>query len=212
MMRKMRATERPYLVAKRVFDAGISVVVCSLGAIPIAIVCAAIRVESPGSPVFRQRRVGRCGKSFDMWKLRTMYVDAEENIAQYLSSEQLCEWETEHKVIDDPRVTRVGRFLRKTSLDEIPQFLNVLMGDMSVVGPRPVTYEELHWYGDDTSEILSVRPGVTGYWQAFARNDATWESGERQAMELQYVRNFSASLDAKIFLRTFSAVLGMTGR
>lgn len=203
---------RTYLVAKRALDVGVSVVVIAATAVPVALTCAAICIESPGKPLFRHERVGRNGKRFRMWKLRSMYEDAEERIGGYLSPEQMVEWENEHKVSDDPRITKIGRVLRRTSLDELPQFLNVLVGDMSVVGPRPVTLKELRYLGDDAAEVLSLRPGITGYWQAFARNDATWESGKRKRMELYYVRNVSLSLDAKIFLRTFSAVLGMTGR
>ena len=201
-----------YDVFKRAFDICSSLAVCGVGALPVVFICAAIRIESPGTPLFRQGRVGVNGKPFGMWKLRTMYIDAEQNVSHYLTPKQMDEWKRERKVKDDPRVTHVGRLLRKTSLDELPQFINVLLGDMSVVGPRPVTTEELHWFGDDIGEILSVRPGVTGYWQAYARNEATWESGDRQQMELYYVRNASFALDAKIFLRTFNAVFEMTGR
>lgn len=202
----------PYRHVKRALDVAASFAVCVVGAIPVAITCAAIRLESPGSPMFRHERVGMGGKKIGILKLRTMYSDAEENIDKYLSPEQMRAWETEHKVENDPRVTRIGRFLRKTSLDELPQFANVLVGDMSVVGPRPVTEEEIAFYGDNADEILSVRPGITGYWQAYARNDATWESGERQQMELTYLRNIGANMDAHIFFRTFGAIFGLTGK
>ena len=156
--------------------------------------------------------MGKDGKRFRALKIRSMYADAETNMAKYLTPEQITQWETEHKLDDDPRITRVGRFVRKTSIDEIPQFVNVLLGQMSLVGPRPITEEELVWFGDDVDEFLSVTPGITGYWQAYARNDATWESGERQKMELYYVRNRSLALDARIILKTFSAVIGGTGQ
>lgn len=211
---KTRSSGGPlsYPNVKRVLDVGVACGVTAIAIAPIGIACAAICIESRGLPVFRQERIGQYGKPFRMWKLRTMYVDAEDNIEKYLSPEQLFKWQTEHKVDEDPRITRVGRVLRKTSLDELPQFLNVIAGEMSIVGPRPVTKEEIERYGSDAEEILQFRPGITGYWQAFARNDATWESGERQAMELFYVRNVSMKLDAKIFLRTFGAVIGLTGR
>lgn len=203
---------RTYLIAKRALDVGTSLAVIAVGTIPVAITCVAICVESPGKPLFRHERIGRNGKRFGMWKLRSMYADAEDDIKTYLTPTQLAEWENEHKVSDDPRITKIGRVLRKTSLDELPQFLNVLVGDMSVVGPRPITAKELKYLGEDADEVLALRPGITGYWQAYARNDATWESGKRKDMEMYYVRNVSFGLDAKIFLRTFSAVLGMTGR
>ncbi len=197
---------------KRGIDVGVSLAVCAVSVVPLAVACAAICAESPGAPVFQHERVGKNGKLFGMWKLRTMYSDAEERMEHYLTPSQLEQWRREHKVDNDPRVTKVGRILRRTSLDELPQFINVLTGSMSVIGPRPVTPSELTWYGEHVDEILSVRPGITGYWQAFARNQATWESGERQSMELLYVRNVSLSMDAAVFLRTFGAVAGLTGR
>ncbi len=197
---------------KRVADVGTSLVAIAIGAIPIAISSLAICVESPGAPIFKQERIGKNGVPFGMWKLRTMYADAETNVEHYLTEEQQEQWERERKVDDDPRVTKVGNALRKISVDELPQFINVLMGEMSVVGPRPVTADELEWFGEDTDEVLSVRPGVTGWWQAYARNDATWESGERQSMELYYVRNMSLLLDLRIFFHTFVAVFKLTGR
>ncbi|MBR3160303.1 MAG: sugar transferase [Atopobiaceae bacterium] len=197
---------------KRAADIGTSLVAIAAGAIPIAISSLAICVESHGAPIFRQERVGKDGVPFGMWKLRTMYADAEANVESYLTEEQQEQWERERKVDDDPRVTKVGNVLRKISVDELPQFINVLVGDMSVVGPRPVTADELEWFGDDAAEVLSVRPGVTGWWQAYARNDATWESGERQNMELYYVRNMSLLLDLRIFFHTFVAVFKLTGR
>lgn len=205
-------TPRSYRYIKRAVDIGTSLFVAVISAIPVAATCLAIRIESFGSPLLRLPRVGRNGKLFGMYKLRTMYEDAEDRIEGYLSPEQLQEWEAEHKVEDDPRITRVGRLLRKTSLDEFPQFLNVILGDMSIVGPRPVTEEELERYGDDVDTVLSARPGVTGYWQAYARNDATWESGERQQMELHYVLHISPRFDMRIILKTFGAIFNLTGK
>lgn len=120
--------------------------------------------------------------------------------------EQLEQWEREQKVDDDPRITRVGRFLRNTSLDELPQFLNVLTGDLSVIGPRPVTIEETYEFGNARDEFLSVKPGITGWWQVTERNNATWENGDRQMLELFYVRHASLALDLRIFVRTFKAM------
>ena len=208
------ATQRAgaYRYIKRGLDIGASIVVTVVMAVPVAATCVAICLESPGTPVFCHERVGKGGRRIGVFKLRTMYIDAEENMRDYLSPAQIAQWESEHKVDNDPRVTKIGRFLRKTSLDELPQFLNVLAGQMSVVGPRPVTAAELGHFGDDLPEVLSVRPGITGFWQAYARNDATWESGKRQRMELYYVRNISAGLDARIFFRSFGAIFGLTGK
>lgn len=197
---------------KRMLDIGASLAAIAVGTVPIAVTSLAICLESPGAPLFRQERIGRYGVPFGMWKLRTMYTDAEQNVERYLTPAQREQWRRERKVDHDPRVTKVGRVLRKASLDELPQFLNVLVGDMSVVGPRPVSATELKWFGDDAEEVLSVRPGVTGWWQAYARNGATWESGERQRMELYYVRNMGIDLDLRIFMHTFVAVFRLTGR
>ena len=174
--------------------------------VPVTIVCAVIVVESPGSPFFLQERVGKGGKSIRILKLRTMVADAHSCPEKYLTSEQLDVWRREQKVDDDPRITKVGCFLRRTSLDEVPQFLNVLKGDLSVIGPRPVTYEETYEFGEARGEFLSCKPGITGWWAVTDRNDSTWESGERQARELFYVRHMSLGLDARVFIKTFKAM------
>ena len=135
-----------------------------------------------------------------------MVSDAHEHPEKYMSAKQLVQWKREQKVDDDPRVTRVGKFLRRTSLDELPQFLNVLAGDLSVIGPRPVTFEETFEYGDARDEVLSCKPGITGWWAATDRNDSTWESGQRQARELFYVRHQSFGLDARVFFKSFKAM------
>ena len=132
-----------------------------------------------------------------------MYSDAHEHPEKYLSDVQMVQWKREQKVDNDPRVTRIGRVIRKTSIDELPQFLNVLAGDLSVIGPRPVTLDETYEFGENRDEILSVRPGITGLWQATARNRATWENGRRQELELYYVRNRGYGMDAYIFLNRY---------
>lgn len=201
-----------YRFIKRTFDIVFSGAVAAVLAIPVAVIGLAISLESPGGPIFRQRRVGKGGKEIRIFKLRSMYSDAHEHPEKYLSAEQLAQWNREQKVDDDPRVTSIGRFIRKTSLDELPQFLNVFIGDMSVVGPRPVTERETYEFGSDRALVLSVRPGITGLWQVTARNDATWESGERQRLELEYVKNRSVGMDLRIILGTFGAVLKKTGQ
>ena len=195
-----------YLAAKRAFDIVFSAGVCVVLAIPVAVACVAIVADTPGKPFFRQERIGQGGKKIYIFKLRTMVSDAHEHPEKYMTAEQLARWEREQKVDDDPRVTRVGRFLRHTSLDELPQFLNVLTGDLSVIGPRPVTLEETYEYGDAREEVLACKPGITGWWAATDRNDSTWESGMRQARELFYVRHQSFSLDVRVFAKTFKAM------
>lgn len=195
-----------YRAVKRVFDVVFSGVACLIGLIPGAILCAVICADSPGSPIFRQERVGKDGKTIRIFKFRTMVADAHEHPEKYLTPEQLEIWNRELKLDDDPRITRVGRFLRKTSLDEVPQFLNVLVGDLSVIGPRPVTRDETYEFGAARDEFLSCKPGITGWWQVTERNDATWENGDRQLLELFYVRHASIPLDLRIFFRTFKAM------
>lgn len=158
--------------------------------------------------MFRQSRVGKGGKEIRIWKLRSMYADSHEHPERYLDEFQMAQWRREQKVTDDPRVTRVGRFIRNTSLDEVPQFINVLVGDMSVIGPRPVTLAETYEFGDARDEALSVRPGITGWWQVTDRNNATWADGTRQALELHYVRNQGFAIDAGCFCGTFGAMFG----
>lgn len=195
-----------YRAVKRAFDIVFSGVACVVGLVPEAIACAAICLDSPGAPIFRQERVGLGGRKIYIYKFRSMYSDAHTHPERYLDDAQMAQWEREQKVDDDPRVTRVGRFLRRTSLDEVPQFLNVLKGDLSVIGPRPVTEAETYEFGAARDEFLSCKPGITGWWQVTERNDATWENGERQLLELFYVRHASLALDARIFIRTFRAM------
>lgn len=204
-----------YRACKRVFDIAFSVGVTLVLAIPVAAACVAIRLETPGAPVYAQERVGMDGRVIRVLKLRSMVADAG-NVEKYLGPEQLRQWQVERKVDDDPRVTRVGGFIRKTSLDELPQFLNVLKGDLSVIGPRPITAAELeqHFSPSECEELLSVRPGITGLWQATERNEATFESGRRQQIELRYVRERGFAMDVKCFFGTFGAMFGKkaTGR
>lgn len=138
-------------------------------------------------------------------------VDADD-VEKHFNKEQLIEWKRERKVSNDPRTTALGRFLRRTSFDEIPQFLNVFVGQMSTVGVRPVVKDELRHYNGDAQEFLSLKPGVTGWWQVHSRNAAVYEDGRRQEQELYYVRHANIGLDFKIFLRTFKVVVQGTGR
>lgn len=195
-----------YRVLKRIFDIAFSAGACVALAIPVAAACVAICVDTPGKPFFRQERIGQGGKRIYIFKLRTMVADAHEHPEKYMTPTQLETWMREQKLDNDPRVTRVGRMLRHTSLDELPQFLNVLTGDLSVIGPRPVTLEETYEYGNARDEVLACKPGITGWWAATDRNDSTWNSGQRQARELFYVRHQSIGLDARVFVKTFKAM------
>jgi Undecaprenyl-phosphate galactose phosphotransferase WbaP len=187
------------------------VVVCAIGmvvAIPLGILFAVlIMVTSRGSPIYGHERIGRAGRRFTVWKFRTMVKDADRVLERHLDEhpELRQEWEQEHKLRNDPRVTAVGRFLRATSLDELPQFWNVIRGEMSLVGPRPIVEAEVFRYRDMFDLYLQVRPGISGLWQVSGRSDTTYD--ERVALDVAYVRNWSVWLDVWILLRTVRAVI-----
>ena len=194
-----------YFFVKRLFDILFSLVVL-VPFLPIWLIIAiCVSIDTHSTPVYVQKRVGEGGKPFNILKFRTMVKDSD-NVEKYLTGADLETWKRERKVDNDPRITRVGRFLRRSSLDEIPNFLNVLTGSMSVVGPRPITSDELQAFGIHKQKLLSVRPGITGWWQVEARNEADFKSGERQSMELYYVDNASFRLDIKVFFKTFKAM------
>lgn len=195
-----------YLAVKRLFDIVFSFVVCAVLFVPALVVCAIIALESPGNPFFCQERVGLRGKTIHIFKFRSMVADAHTAPEKYMNQQQLATWKREQKVDNDPRITRIGAFLRRTSLDEVPQFINVLTGDLSVIGPRPVTLQETYEFGNARDEFLSCKPGITGWWQVTDRNDATWENQQRQLAELFYVRHASFALDSRIFWRTFGTM------
>jgi Undecaprenyl-phosphate galactose phosphotransferase WbaP len=172
----------------------------------------ALMVSLDGGPVFyRHKRIGRDGKPFGCLKFRTMILGAEACLNEYLSyhPEQRREWEQDQKLAFDPRVTAIGNVLRRLSLDELPQLVNVLVGEMSLVGPRPVTEGELKHYGAAASAYLAVRPGLTGPWQVSGRNDVSYAT--RVAMDEAYVRNFSLWNDIVILLSTPGVVLSKKG-
>ena len=202
---------RCYVFVKRAFD-----IVASAAALiilsPIMLIAAIlVYVDDPGKVFYGHIRIGKNGRPFKMWKFRSMYMNADKMI-DLLTPEQAKQYYTEFKIDNDPRITKIGNFLRKTSLDELPQLFNVLCNDMSLVGPRPLIESEIQTYYEDTHDVLlAVKPGVTGYWQAYARNNATYQSGERQKMEMYYVRNASLWLDIKILFKTVESVLKKSG-
>ena len=161
--------------------------------------------------LFAHKRIGQHGKEFPCYKFRTMCVDADARLKEYLAAnpEAREEWERDFKLKDDPRVTRVGRVLRRTSLDELPQLLNVLKGQMSLVGPRPIVKAEIPRYGSYIADFYMVRPGITGMWQVNGRSDTTYD--ERVQMDSWYVRNWSVWLDLSLLWKTVSVVLNHKG-
>lgn len=173
----------------------------------IAIIALLIRLDSPGAIFYRHTRLGRGGKPFRAWKFRSMVYNAEEVLQDYLDRHpELREsWERDHKLKNDPRVTPIGRFLRRTSLDELPQLWNILRGEMSLVGPRPIVDEEVKHYGDKFELYTKVTPGLTGLWQVSGRNNITYD--ERVNLDAYYVRNWSVWLDCYILMRTIWVVM-----
>ena len=200
-----------YQFVKRFIDICISGAALFLLSPVLIIVAVLVYVSDPGKIFYGHLRIGKNGKPFKMWKFRSMYMNADKMIDQ-LTDEQKKQYYTEFKIDNDPRITPIGNFLRKTSLDELPQFFNVLCNDMSLVGPRPLIESEIQTYYEDTYDVLlALKPGITGYWQAYARNNATYQSGERQKMEMYYVHNASLRLDIKILFKTIGSVLKKQG-
>jgi Undecaprenyl-phosphate galactose phosphotransferase WbaP len=188
--------------SKRAMDIALALFL-GLVALPLGLLIAAVvRIDSPGPVLFAHTRVGRGRRPFRLWKFRSMAADADGTLEEYLERhpEQAREWALTHKLREDPRVTRVGRFLRKTSLDELPQLWNVLLGDMSMVGPRPIVAEEIAKYGAAFGLYARVLPGLTGLWQVSGRNDTGYT--RRVELDTHYIRNWSALLDARVLLKT----------
>jgi Undecaprenyl-phosphate galactose phosphotransferase WbaP len=197
-------------VAKRFVDV-IGSVVLGLVFSPLIIVIVFLMRRKAGSVLYRHRRVGRGGQMFSCLKFRTMVPNADQALRELLESnpELQAEWVRDHKLRNDPRVTRLGRFLRRTSLDELPQLLNVLSGEMSLVGPRPVVREELLRYGRSVGTYLTVKPGITGLWQVTGRNNTDYR--RRVVLDTYYVRNQNLLLDLYILAKTTGVVLGGKG-
>jgi len=197
---------------KWIFDLVVSIVFLPFILLAICIIGILIKIDSPGPIFYRHTRVGQHGKKIDVIKFRSMYLDSKEKLEEILKNdpEKRLEWETYYKLKDDPRVTRIGRFLRKTSLDELPQIFNVLKGDMSLVGPRPVLMDEIKKYYKEYSEYYYlVPPGITGLWQVSGRNDEDYDF--RVNIDTWYVLNWSIWLDITILFKTIKVVLKMEG-
>lgn len=197
-----------YLGFKRAFD----IVVSFMGLVFLApiflLIMLIIKIDSKGSCFFIHKRIGKNGKELGVFKFRTMVSNAEE-LLKTLTPEQEKEYKQHFKIENDFRITRVGKILRKTSLDELPQLLNIFLGSMTLIGPRPVMEEELEKYGKYKDTFLSVTPGLTGYWQANGRSNTTYE--ERVEMDMYYISHMNVLLDMKIVLQTVKSVLKKEG-
>ena len=197
------------LAIKRVFDLAGSMVGMVLLAVATVIVGPIIKMESPGPIFFKQKRVGKNGRYFYLYKFRSMYVDAEERKSELMAQNEMSG--LMFKMDNDPRITKVGKFIRKTSIDELPQFINVLKGDMSLVGTRPPTVNEFNQYEGHHKRRLSMKPGITGMWQAYGRNTVK-DFEDVVKMDLNYIDNWSLGLDMKILGKTVITVFTNGGK
>lgn len=210
-MAGLRVNERLLLpmprIMKRLMDVALIVLALPLLLPIFALITLLIKRNSPGPVFYCQKRVGRDGQPFYAWKFRSMVQNADAALAKYLAANPAAqeEWNLDHKLRNDPRITRIGKFLRKTSLDELPQLWNVLRGEMSLVGPRPIVDAEICKYAEHFDLYTKVKPGITGMWQISGRNDTTYE--ERVELDAFYSRNWSPFLDIYILARTIKVVL-----
>lgn len=202
--------KKMYLFIKRMFDIVVSGF-CLIILLPIFLfICILIKLDSKGKVFYKHKRIGKHGEYIYLYKFRSMYSDSKERLEELLKNPKIKqEWEENYKLEHDPRITKVGNILRKTSLDELPQLLNILKGDMSLVGPRPVIDEEIEKYGLYKNKFLSVTPGLTGWWACNGRSCTSYE--KRMELELYYVNHCSIWLDIKCIFKTVIAVIKKDG-
>ncbi|MEZ5910799.1 MAG: sugar transferase [Paracoccaceae bacterium] len=195
-------------IGKRVLDIAL-VAAAAPFVVPVVAALAVAIAADGGKPFYSQMRVGRAGKPFRMWKLRSMVPDADQRFQAYLDEnpEARAEWEEKQKLTDDPRITRIGQFIRKSSLDELPQLWNVLTGEMSLVGPRPMMLNQQMLY--PSTAYYRLRPGLTGYWQTIGRSKSSFEA--RALYDTAYDRDLSLATDVRLIYRTIGVVIGGTG-
>jgi len=200
-----------YRVVKRCLDIFLILLASPFLFLTLGAVALLVMLSSPGPIFYSHRRIRKSGAFFSMWKFRTMCVNSAEVLEEYLSRhpEARAEWNKTHKLRHDPRITPIGSFLRRYSLDELPQFWNVLMGHMSLVGPRPIVAAEVEKYADSFECYCRVKPGLTGLWQVSGRSELAYS--ERVALDCEYVGRWSLRKDFKILLKTFNVVLHQDG-
>ena len=203
----IRNQSRSGRTLKRIGDIVFSLIVLTLGSPIFILIAILVKLSSPGSVFYIQKRVGRNYREFGCIKFRTMYKDADDLLPNLLEKYPLMrkEFEKDFKLRKDPRITKLGRFLRRSSLDELPQFFNVLKGEMSVVGPRPIVSNEIIKYSLFMEEVISVRPGLTGLWQVSGRNNLSYK--KRVELDLFYARNRNFLLDLEIIILTLGVLL-----
>ena len=195
-----------YIIFKLFFDNLFAFTSLFIGLPLFFIISLLVKCSSRGPIFYSQRRLGKNKKPFKCLKFRTMHAEAEDILDNLIKNNKTLrrEFEASHKLKNDPRITNIGHFLRKTSLDEIPQFINVLKGEMSIVGPRPIVKEELEKYGESINQVLSVKPGITGLWQVSGRNNLSYK--RRVYLDCLYVKNINLILDIRIIIRTFGVI------
>ena len=203
-----RIFEPTELILKRIMDLAGGLIGVLMTIVIGIVVVPAIYIESPGPVIFKQVRIGRNGRRFKIFKFRSMYADAEARKKELLEKNEMNG--LMFKIKEDPRITRVGKFIRKTSIDELPQFFNVLKGDMSLVGTRPPTEEEFLQYEERHKRRLSLKPGITGMWQVKGRNNVV-DFEEVVRLDLEYIDNWSIWMDVKLLLQTIYVVLFQKG-
>ncbi len=210
-LRDLPTQTRKYELGKRIFDIVLAVLICPIVALLILLIGGLIALTAGWPVFFRQRRIGQHGREFFIWKFRTMHLHGERILAEHLrrDPEARDEWHHAHKLRNDPRITRLGKILRKTSLDELPQILNVFSGDMSFVGPRPIVRAETEKYAERYPYYLAAVPGITGLWQVSGRSDVSYET--RVILDETYVCKWSLLRDIKILMRTPRAVCNRDG-
>ena len=196
-----------YKLIKSLFDILFSLIIL-VTLIPLFLIIALlIKLSSRGSIFFLQERIGKNNVPFNCIKFRTMYPEAKDILQNLLNKDEKIkkEFEETHKIKNDPRITTIGKLLRKTSLDELPQFFNVLRNEMSIVGPRPIVKAEKKKYGKNLIKVLSIKPGITGLWQVSGRNNLTYK--KRVKLDINYVKNYNLLMDIRILIRTFGVIL-----
>ena len=204
---KKKSSLNFYRLLKRIFDLLFSLLFLIFSLPFFLIISLLVKLSSRGPIFFLQERIGKNNIPFRCIKFRTMYPEAKDIIENILMKDKNLkkEFEETHKLKNDPRITAIGKLLRKTSLDELPQFINVLRGEMSIVGPRPIVKEEKKKYGKNLKRVLSIKPGITGLWQVSGRNNLTYK--KRVMLDINYVRNYNLLMDIRILIRTFGVIL-----
>ena len=204
---RIKITSKFYKLIKNLFDKLFSLFVL-IAFVPLFLIIALlIKLSSRGPIFFLQERVGKNNVPFKCIKFRTMYPEAKDILQNLLNKDEKIkkEFEETHKIKNDPRITTIGKLLRKTSLDELPQFFNVLRNEMSIVGPRPIVKAEKKKYGKNLNKVLSIKPGITGLWQVSGRNNLTYK--KRVMLDINYVKNYNLLMDIRILIRTFGVIL-----